>query len=429
MAQTTWNYYTVDSASYIQFVNKDYKSLWQTGKKALKNDIDFYYLRTRLGISYYEKENYEQALIHLKKANEMNPADTLIQEYLYFSFVFTNRLEDANDLGLSFSESMKKRVGYKKDNVIDIASSFKSLSITGGGIFNSNISKNRDKNFRQNAQYVENTLQGNTGLVNLYIENKASSRLSFFNSFSYFNVQSMGIVQSNMPPVSKRNYSNPNYQYTLGGTYAAKKNLSIGASFGYFKENSQFLTSDFTVPNKPLTLNTYNSKIAAYTGMVSIFKRYHNIGFGLSQSFGNLSAVTQIQTEGNFLWYPKGNTKFYTSTSLALLKNDGNNQYIITQKIGGKAYKNLWFEVKGSYGNHQNYIANSGIVAYNTIEPIKFTTEANLSIFIKSFKISPSYTLQQRESSYFKIINPTTSQTIKTNYLNHLIKCTLQFNF
>lgn len=429
MAQTTLNYYSVDSASYVQFVNKDYKSLWQTGKKALKQEVDFYYLRTRLGISYYKKENYEQALTHFKKAHEMNPADTLIQEYLYFSMVFTNRLEDAIGFGVAFSESMKKRIGYKNQNIIGIAGSFKSVSITGGVIFNSNISKNKDKNFSQNAQYSENTLQGNTGLVNLYIENRASSRLSFFNSLSYFNVQSMGIVQSNIPPPLKRNYSNFNYQYTLGGTYMAKKNLSIGASLGYFKENSQFITSDFTVPNKPLTVSTYTSNINAYTGMVSIFKRYYNVGFGLAQSFGNLSAVTQLQTEGTFLWYPKGNTTFYTNTSLAWLNNDGINQSIITQKIGGKAYKNIWYEVKGSYGNHQNYIANSGIAAYNTIEPIKFTTEANLSIFIKNFKISPSYTLQQRESSYFKIINPTTSQTIKTNYLNHLIKCLLQFNF
>jgi hypothetical protein len=425
-AQNHLSYNSVDSASYIQFVNRDYKNLWVTGKKALKNDIDFYYLRTRLGISYFENDNYESAVVHFTKAHEMNPTDSLIKEYLYLSLVYTNRLEDATDLAVTFTETFKKRIGFKNQNVNDLASSFKSISITGGGIFKIPIPEYKES---EEFIYCNKTIQNNASLVNLYLENRASNRLSFFNSLSYFNVESTGRIEAQGSSPLIINYSNPNYQYTLGAVYVAKKDLSFSSSFGYFKENSQFITSNFTAPNIPFTISTYSSNINAYTSVVGIFKRHHNVGFGLAQSIGNLSSVNQFQTEGTFLWYPRGNTTLYTNTSFAWLNNDANNQYIFTQKFGGKASKNIWYELKGSYGNHQNYIANGGIVAYNTIEPIKLTGEVNLSFFIKSFKISPSYSIQQRESSYFKFITPTTSETITKNYINQLIKCTFQFNF
>ncbi len=416
----------MDSATYFQFINKDYDGLWKTGKDALKNKIDFYFLRTRLGISYYEYKSFEKALIHFKKAHEMSPADSLIQEYLYFSYLFTNRLEDAKDLAFTFAESMKKRVGFKSQPVVDVASSFKSVSVTAGLIFKIPVPMTKEM---EELIYSEKTIQNNASLFNLFIENRTNSRFTFINSFSFFNVKSEGIVEAQSSRAQTKNYSNNNYQYTLGGRYVTTKNLSIGASLGYFKENAQFITSDFIDPSTPFNIQTFNSNNTAYTGMANIFKRHLNFGFGISAGLGNLGNVFQIQTEGTFLWYPRGNTDFYSSTSLSWLNNDETNQSVFTQKIGGKARKKLWYEVKASYGNHQNYITNGGIVAYNTIEPVKFTAETSFSFFLRKLKIIPSYTMQVRESSYFKIVTPSYSETSKKNYLNQLIKCTIQFNF
>lgn len=427
--QADKTYESVDSITYSQYISKEYKQLQKAGKKSLKQGIDFYFLRMRLGVSYFEQKNYEKAITHFEKAYKMNPADSTVQEYLYYAFLFTQRKEDANDLVEKCNERFQNKIGFKKIKIEDIAGSFESLSVTAGALVNDNISKNENTDFKGKALYSENTLQGNSYLANIYLENRASNRLSFFNSFSYFNIQSLGIVQSKFTPTEKRNYSNNNYQYNIGGKYVFKKNYTVGATFGYYNESSNLISSKLDMSNFSVTFSNNSYKINTYSGTLFAFKRVKNYGFGLSGSIGSLSNVKQSQIEGNVVWYPFGNSNFYSSTSFTWLNNNGTDQTIFTQKIGGKALRNIWYEVKGSYGNHQNYISNSGTLAYNTVEPINWTTEANLSFVFSKFKIIPSYTLQQRESSYTKYFNLNKSEIIKKNYINHLIKFTVQWDF
>jgi hypothetical protein len=45
----------VDSETYASFINKEYKTTIKIGKQSIKAGVDFYYLRYRMGVSYYEK--------------------------------------------------------------------------------------------------------------------------------------------------------------------------------------------------------------------------------------------------------------------------------------------------------------------------------------------------------------------------------------
>ena len=65
-AQTPEKIAEVDIISYEQFQQKDFKKLKETVKDALANDIDFYYLRLRVGILAYDKKNFEYAIPHFR---------------------------------------------------------------------------------------------------------------------------------------------------------------------------------------------------------------------------------------------------------------------------------------------------------------------------------------------------------------------------
>lgn len=54
------SYNKVDSLTYTQFIMGRYNELEKTGKAALDQNIDFYYLRMRLGIAQYETHHYEK---------------------------------------------------------------------------------------------------------------------------------------------------------------------------------------------------------------------------------------------------------------------------------------------------------------------------------------------------------------------------------
>ena len=71
MAQQPLSLISVDAQTYSLWQKKDWNGLIAAGKKALKADIDFYYLRVRMGIAYYEKKNYHMALLHFEKAYKL----------------------------------------------------------------------------------------------------------------------------------------------------------------------------------------------------------------------------------------------------------------------------------------------------------------------------------------------------------------------
>lgn len=52
----------VDALTYQLFQQKAWDNLIKEGNKAIQNGIDYYYLRVRMGIAYYEKGNYSGAI-------------------------------------------------------------------------------------------------------------------------------------------------------------------------------------------------------------------------------------------------------------------------------------------------------------------------------------------------------------------------------
>ena len=80
------------------------------GKIALKQDMDFYYLRMRMGIARYNQKKYRQACGHFKHALELNQADPLALEYLYYSLLFSGQSEQAGIVRGEFKGDLALRL-------------------------------------------------------------------------------------------------------------------------------------------------------------------------------------------------------------------------------------------------------------------------------------------------------------------------------
>ena len=68
IAQEKVDYQFIDSITYRYYLEKNWKELVDVSKTGLKNDIDYYYLRMRTGIAYFEQGNYLKAEKQFKKA-------------------------------------------------------------------------------------------------------------------------------------------------------------------------------------------------------------------------------------------------------------------------------------------------------------------------------------------------------------------------
>lgn len=117
--QNNLNYKYIDSLSYNLYLKSDWSGVVKIAKKAINQNIDYYYLRMRLGIAYYESKQYIKAIPNFKKALEYK-TDTIAIEYLYYSYLFSGKYFDALIFKNQQTENIKKKLkfGYKKTNLI-----------------------------------------------------------------------------------------------------------------------------------------------------------------------------------------------------------------------------------------------------------------------------------------------------------------------
>ena len=60
-AQEGITYRQADSATYASYLAGDWQALINSGKQALDEDIDYFYLRLRMAIAYYYKGEHDKA--------------------------------------------------------------------------------------------------------------------------------------------------------------------------------------------------------------------------------------------------------------------------------------------------------------------------------------------------------------------------------
>lgn len=414
-------YSFVDSSSFELIVNNKFDELKILGKQALKQDIDFYLLRLRLGMVYYKEENYEKALIHFEKAYKMFPNDDLLNEYLYYSYVFTNRTYEAKDI-------YKKMNDKLKENINTSILKNHTFAMTIGNISNSNYSDNGSKNITGSENiYAESTYNENINFATLMLNHKLVKNYEISYAANLFNTSSVGRVQNTFENKTM-DYSNYHTQFNIGLRKHFKKfNFSIFGAF--FSQKSDILTSNFDLNTLTYNYFTLENNFNNFSIGTQINKRYQFINPSFSIAYSNFINSRQLQTEFNVVTYPKGNLNFYTISSINNYFSKDLNKLLIRQKIGVKLIKNIWTEADCSIGNHHYFVTNQALQTYNSFDPMKFSVGLNFIFVFKNIQFSPSYKYQIKEGSTMKFINLNETQTSNFKYNNNLIYTSLIWNF
>ena len=105
-SQDTINSTVVEKDTYTYYLQRDWSNLITLANKALKQNIDYYYLRVRLGIAYYNQKKYANAILHFQEARKQNSAEKLSLEYLYYALLKMERYDEAEYLTKQFDEEL-----------------------------------------------------------------------------------------------------------------------------------------------------------------------------------------------------------------------------------------------------------------------------------------------------------------------------------
>ncbi len=424
------DYSSADRITYLQFSNHQYQELKVTGNLALQQEIDFYYLRMRLGIAYYEEQNYDKALGHFERALAMNPMDTTAQEYLYFSYLFSGRVEDAADYAESLTYKFQQKFGYQRKSV-------DCVSLNGGTSFTSNMADNSGTTLRSGTQqYAEATYHDRINFAGIYMQNNLSSRMKFYWGASLFNTQAKTVVQT-FKNSGQNDYTNNQYQYNVGLSYQFKKGWNLGLGAGLFQQN---LTNyqGLPFPSPPATVISRFDFISkdtsenAFALNVGLSKRIRNVQAGIAYSFSNFSNYGHHQFDFSLLYFPFGNLNLYSLSTYSILQNTYSSTSVVSEKIGIKLHPKIYTEALISYGSHTNFVSQGTFLTYNTPDPIKLIAGMDLKFLINHLHLTLGYRYNQREGTR-TVINtidkPEQYSTTNFNYSIHLITTTLTWKF
>jgi hypothetical protein len=164
MSQDEVNFNNIDLQTYGFASFSEWDSVIHYCKLGLANNIDYFYLRLRMGEAYYYKQNYAAAIKHFEKALKSNSGDTTTQEFLYYSYMFSGRENDARYLGTKMTDGTKKDVRLKKNISLKDVYFESGFDASNNIKQNGNINMEGSENLGGNADLTNNTYYAHLGL-------------------------------------------------------------------------------------------------------------------------------------------------------------------------------------------------------------------------------------------------------------------------
>ena len=451
-AQTYQDFQHIDKKTYDFYEKQNWDSLIVVAKEALKNNIDYFYLRARLGMAYYQKQNYIKAVQNFEKALQFNSTDVFALEYLYYSYLFLNREQDAKLLSTKFPESLKSKLNITKEKILN------NIYFETGYTFNNNISKNGNINlFGNDSIYGEQDLNGDIFYAHAGLSKSIGKRISLYFGFSNLNIDKEKQIQYREIVLNRYStvYSYLGYEnyYSNDTTYNYKSDkYKLHQNEFYINSSIQFnkgfkITPAFHFINVIYTINTETTSINNYVISLSITKNISYFSFDLFGTYSNLNDKKQTQVGLSTAYYPFGDLNFYGVITIKGFyeeesrnyKNQGrqkiNSRFIFSQTIGLKVLPKVWFEGFITYGDLSNTNEKNAFIVYNIPDKINYKWGANLILAVfKNIELSLRYNFLSKESYYITNYldeenDNTDFKTVYTPYKNQSIIGGIKWKF
>ncbi len=377
-AQHAPNFIEVDTATYRAYLHKDWDRIIEVGKQGLDNDIDYYYLRLRMGYAYFMKKQYRLAIPYYEAALKFSSKDATAMEYLYYSYLCGDRYNDAAKLINKFSPALKKYLHINSNNPLTGISFFATYG-TGATAAEKEVVNLSQTETVDGSQILLNSFSN----YNLNLSHKLGNSIILHHSVNllFKDEYSVAVVGgtsylSESQIIHQVSYRlamditpTPGLTITPAGTYVNYR-IPIFNEYGVGMGRNRSVYS----------YNTHNEggvslRVTKQTGLVS---------FSLAGGYSYLNLSNQITGVGSITVYPLGNLNLYATASGYYHTQSQNgkklDQIIQSYKLGFKIMNNLWVEGYTLLGDFSNLQDPFSGITYNSLELYRAIYSANIYV-------------------------------------------------
>jgi len=356
-AQETVSSQVVDKISYQLFELGYWTDLIDYAEDAIVKGENFYYLQIRLGIAYYELKEYRQALYHFEKAKTLQAPDDVLNEYLYYCYIYNNQYEQALKLSKHFNKHLLDATATNHPSIIIFA------NIEGG-------TKIPSDTFYKPMYYTQ------TGLTF-----RAGRNMTAYAAYTY---------------ITQKNY----YATLQQQQYYLTVNIPLAHSW-LLSPAVHVLSYSFSEVNPLLSLSAASPIVAG----LSAQKNYKNFKCEVRTSYSNLSNEKQYMQHIEVTHYPLSDNTIAFNSGISFLSNDssGKNSFHTLVNVGAKYYplKKLSLSASYLYANTKNFNEQNAYLVNNSGDETGHRINVNFDwSFSKHMSLYGIYFSETKTESY-----------------------------
>ncbi len=398
----------IDTVTYRQWQQKDWHNLIQTGKQAQAEGIDFMLLNYRMGIAYYHLKKYLKAIPYFEKVYDEQPQGSVLKEYLYYAYLFSDRLNDARILTENMPPELLKKIQIKAKNTL-----VEAVTIDAKYDFD------LDNIYKANAG--ENVLQTSTDKQtweSVGLKHLIGKRWTLYHAFSYLTTHNRIQTDGYEFPL---HYNEDIRQFE----YYALVNYHYKNAWD-FMLSGHLITLDLKAPNPDYDSGDPQSDSLLYDlqrqsllVLVGVRKSIDIYRLFLTYSVSNIGGEKQMQPELGAGVYPFANNRLYLETKLTGLFDNTTDKptWAVTENITWRPATKMLVNTFVSYGSLRHYHDYNGLIVYNDNDRSLWRAGINLSYAIAGkLWLSILYKQNMKVNTFFVNYNEN-----KLKYMKKLI--------
>ncbi len=366
--QGSMNTLEVDRQTYALLVEADWTGLTALGEAALRQGLDFYFLRYRLGIAWYNRRNYHRAARHFRRAWEQTPGDELLLEYLYYSLAFAGREADARHLAYRFSASKRQALRIAPDRPVQrLLLAFDTGSQDNGHLL---AGFSAAPGAADGSQFLSRSHRS----LQLGLLHPVGKSLSVYHAYTRIQKEHFAyFLSEGTESLNTRSRSELN-QYYFSVIWRLAADLRLVAGIHYLHIG---LPPSLAVVSGPESsfVSIPGSQTNDLTGSLSLYRDFPYVTLGLSGHVAGLNGGRQYQ--GDFLAavYPLGNQDLYAVSVVSGQQEEGPDgrtagRLVFQQRLGGRVTPRLWLEGSLGLGEMANFLRYDGALVYNAMDAV-----------------------------------------------------------